>query len=71
MASWNGFIDEGIKNLSKAGLDFTRPSDETDKLYMSLGGSDVIEVTHPTDTSQFEYYFQDFFQHRSMIGMSI
>lgn len=55
MAIWNAYIEDGIKNLSKDGLDFSRPADGTDKLYMSLGGSDVIEVTHPTCTSQLEY----------------
>lgn len=33
-----GFVDEGWK----------RPEIETDKLYMSMGGGDVIEVGHPT-----------------------
>jgi len=47
-AVWNKYIEEGIKNLSVDGVNFARPSEETDKLYMSLGGSDVIEVTHPT-----------------------
>ena len=25
-----------------------RPDSETDKLYMSMGGGDIIEVGHPT-----------------------
>ncbi len=33
-----GFVDEG----------WLRPSAESDKLYMSMGGGDVIEVGHPT-----------------------
>ena len=33
-----GFIDEAWK----------RPDAESDKLYMSMGGGDVIEVGHPT-----------------------
>ena len=33
-----GFVDEG----------WLRPKAETDKLYMSMGGGDVIEVGHPT-----------------------
>ena len=33
-----GFIDEGWR----------RPDSESDKLYMSMGGGDVIEVGHPT-----------------------
>jgi len=33
-----GFVDEGWR----------RPDSETDKLYMSMGGGDIIEVGHPT-----------------------
>merc|ERR1719510_307658 len=33
-----GFVDEG----------WLRPKSESDKLYMSMGGGDVIEVGHPT-----------------------
>lgn len=50
-AIWNRYIDEAVEKLSKDGVNFSRPSEETDKLYMSLGGSDVIEVTHPTSSS--------------------
>ncbi len=28
-------------------VDFSRPPPETDKLYMNIGGNDVIEVGHP------------------------
>ena len=41
-------MDEAIEKLEKEGVNFSRPAEDTDKLYMSLGGSDVIEVTHPT-----------------------
>ena len=33
-----GFVDQG----------WLRPDSETDKLYMSMGGGDIIEVGHPT-----------------------
>ena len=33
-----GFVDEG----------WLRPPNDSDKLYMSMGGGDVIEVGHPT-----------------------
>ena len=33
-----GFVEDG----------WLRPQSETDKLYMSMGGGDVIEVGHPT-----------------------
>ncbi|EFX64596.1 hypothetical protein DAPPUDRAFT_66107, partial [Daphnia pulex] len=51
-AVWNDYITDGISKLSKDGVNFARPSEDTDKLYMSLGGSDVIEVTHPTGSSE-------------------
>ncbi|XP_057375241.1 uncharacterized protein LOC130696178 isoform X2 [Daphnia carinata] len=51
-AVWDKYITEGISKLSKDGVNFARPPDDTDKLYMSLGGSDVIEVTHPTGSSE-------------------
>ena len=50
-AVWNTYIDEAIEKLAKEGVNFSRPPEDTDKLYMSLGGSDVIEVTHPTGSS--------------------
>ncbi len=28
-------------------VDFSRPPPETDKLYMNIGGNDIIEVGHP------------------------
>lgn len=49
---WDTYISEGIEKLSKDGVNFARPSEDTDKLYMSLGGSDLIEVTHPTGVSE-------------------
>lgn len=51
-AVWDKYITEGISKLSKDGVNFSRPPEDTDKLYMYLGGSDVIEVTHPTGSSE-------------------
>jgi nucleoside phosphorylase len=57
MRSWEYFIREGLESLSHhsnnqeldlTGSNFTRPSDETDKLFMSVGCKDVIEVGHPS-----------------------
>jgi len=41
---WENYFREG---LSELGEEWTRPSNETDKLFMSLGGQDLIEVGHP------------------------
>ncbi|KAK4291668.1 hypothetical protein Pmani_035518 [Petrolisthes manimaculis] len=44
---WLQYMQEGNHKLSAQEMDFSRPSHDTDKLYMSIGGSDVIEVSHP------------------------
>jgi len=57
---WFDYLKEGLLSLGKEGEhDFARPSLDTDKLYMSIGEQDVIEVTHPqppdtTDASRVE-----------------
>ena len=55
-------MKEGFRQLEsqKGEHDFHRPSVDTDKLYMSIGEKDVIEVSHPqpqdsTDASRFVY----------------
>jgi len=48
MKSWESFILDGINALSTQETDFSRPPEETDKLFMSIGSKDVIEVGHPT-----------------------
>ncbi|XP_074652228.1 uncharacterized protein LOC141906767 isoform X2 [Tubulanus polymorphus] len=44
---WDDFIIEGQKELDEQQADFTRPPANTDRLFMSIGGSEVIEVAHP------------------------
>lgn len=44
---WLQYMTEGSTKLAAQEMDFSRPSEDTDKLYMSIGGSDVIEVSHP------------------------
>lgn len=44
---WNYYIDEGIETLRHQDIEATRPTDDTDKLYMSIGMNDTIEVNHP------------------------
>ncbi|CRL04253.1 CLUMA_CG017354, isoform A [Clunio marinus] len=45
---WEAYYDEGILHLKdRIENDFTRPSPNTDKLYMNIGNRDVIEVQHP------------------------
>lgn len=45
---WEYYIDEGIKSLrQQQDIDATRPAADSDKLFMSIGPKDTIEVTHP------------------------
>ncbi|KAG7154868.1 hypothetical protein Hamer_G021199 [Homarus americanus] len=47
LTPWIHYMTEGNNKLSAQEMDFSRPNEDTDKLYMSIGGSDVIEVSHP------------------------
>lgn len=44
---WEYYIDEGIKTLKQQDIEAIRPGQETDKLFMSIGMNDTIEVSHP------------------------
>lgn len=45
---WVRYIKEGLKVLgSQTEQVFNPPSVDTDKLYMSIGEGDLIEVAHP------------------------
>ena len=45
---WVNYIKNGLNVLhSQSEQDFAPPSIDTDKLYMSIGNKDVIEVAHP------------------------
>lgn len=44
---WEYYIDEGIKSLRQQDIDAGRPTADTDKLFMSIGLKDTIEVSHP------------------------
>lgn len=45
---WEYYIDEGIKSLKQQqDIDAARPAADTDKLFMSIGPKDTIEVSHP------------------------
>lgn len=44
---WEYYIDEGIKTLKQQDIDASRPPVDTDKLFMSIGSKDTIEVNHP------------------------
>lgn len=45
---WIQAAEEGMQILGDAeGVDFTRPPQSSDKLFMAIGEKDVIEVAHP------------------------
>lgn len=47
---WMQYLNEGLKGITSSELeqDFARPDAETDKLFMSIGERDIIEVAHPS-----------------------
>lgn len=47
---WEYYIDEGIRTLKQQDIDASRPPVDTDKLFMSIGSKDTIEVNHPEAT---------------------
>lgn len=44
---WEQYIREGQDHLEVQEVNFNRPPPESDRLYMNIGGQDVIEVGHP------------------------
>lgn len=45
---WFNYFRDGLNILgNQPESDFSQPSAETDKLYMSIGERDLIEVAHP------------------------
>ncbi|KAJ1527820.1 hypothetical protein ONE63_007765 [Megalurothrips usitatus] len=47
---WMRYLNEGLKGITSNELehDFTRPDSDSDKLFMSIGERDIIEVAHPS-----------------------
>lgn len=46
-AVWDSYVSEGQELLQDQEVDFNRPPPDTDRLFMNIGGNDVIEVGHP------------------------
>ncbi|KAF2366199.1 Nucleoside phosphorylase domain [Trinorchestia longiramus] len=46
-APWLEYLSQSEQSLADQEMCFQRPPDFTDRLFMSIGGSDVIQVTHP------------------------
>ena len=45
-SSWHKYLQEGQQQLEGQEVKFSRPPPETDRLFMRLGGADVIEVAY-------------------------
>lgn len=44
---WMNYLRDGLNILGSNESDFNSPSIETDKLFMTIGEKDLIEVSHP------------------------
>ena len=44
---WERYVHEGKELLQGQQVSFDRPRPETDRLFMNIGGEDVIEMQHP------------------------
>lgn len=51
---WEKYIAEGLDLLSTQEADFNRPPAETDRLHMTIGEGNVIEMQHPEKPEGFE-----------------
>lgn len=61
---WVNYFRDGLNILkNQPETDFSQPSTETDKLYMSIGERDLIEVAHPLpqDDSVLKRFVFEFF----------
>lgn len=54
--SWETYIEQGLGVLDGQETDFQRPTTDADKLYMSIGTKDVIEVGHPDPPANWTGY---------------
>lgn len=52
---WEKLLQKGVEELRESDLDFGRPPPQTDKLYMSIGTKDVIEMAHPSPPDDHPY----------------
>ena len=51
LGNYNTALAELTEDGQEASVTWSRPNPDTDKLYMSLGGGDMIEVGHPSPPS--------------------
>ena len=44
---WENYVHDGQELLQGQQVSFNRPRAESDRLFMNIGGDDVIEMQHP------------------------
>ena len=44
---WEEFMEHALEDLQQQEADFSRPAATTDRLFLSIGDNEVIEVSHP------------------------
>ena len=54
--SWEKHIADGQRFLADQEVNFNRPAPDTDRLFMNIGGNDVIEVGHPPPPEEVKYW---------------
>lgn len=57
-SSWEEYIRDGQHLLQDQEVNFGRPPPATDRLFMNIGGNDVIEVGHPPPPEEVEQWHQ-------------
>jgi nucleoside phosphorylase len=56
---WYDYIEAGLKDLQGQEVEFNRPPPDSDRLYMNIGGNDVIEVGHPHTPDEVKLWHRD------------
>lgn len=55
---WDVYLNEGLKTIEAQKIenefDFNRPPADSDKLQMYIGGTELIEITHPISNQNYD-----------------
>lgn len=55
-STWEQYISDGQHLLQGQEVNFDRPPADTDRLYMNIGGNDLIEVGHPPVPEEVQHW---------------
>lgn len=60
MPLWDVYLNESLNQIEKQKTDnesdFKRPPADSDRLQMCIGGTELIEITHPISTQKDNLY---------------